>query len=361
MAKRSNSDAKDGPQMKKRRAAHEKIPPQAETSPKAVSHVVELLPHSDLKDLVLDLINDPAISISVMNHLMDREHVAAQATYDSLLAEFEEFETEIRGVRYGGEIWGDDGMDVPYFYDDIALLCKAGQHGHELAWQAMLRIADNYKHNGEQGYRERDGPDSFDDDEFHWDLDSLMLECCIELEAQGPEHLRTTSRIRDLKNLRKKVNSELGYWYLLTLKYLKWVQGGKIGDYKSPDDYIPKPIPKPVSKTIPKLEPNSAPRSAGGRTKQTARKSAPSVMKDSKYYRAFAGAGQEKDRNDSSDDALSSEDEESDDGVETSSDDEGSGVGDRGSVKNNSPQMMHKSPSKFRTRQTARKRAPSMY
>ena len=323
-AKRTNTQATDGPVTKKQRMANKKSPLEA------VGHIVELLPHPKLRDVVFDLLKDSAISTLVMNHLKDRERAATQATYDSLITALEDFEIEIRGVKYGGEIWGTGGLEVPEFWDDIDLLRKAGRYGHELAWQAFLRIADNYKHNGEQGYMERDGPDRFEDDDFHWDVDSTMLECCVELEAQAPEDFNTTDRIRDLRKLRRKVGSDSGYRYLLTLNYLKWIRGGKIGNYKGPDDYKPKPKPKPEPAPETKAKQNSISRPSV-RTKQAARKSAPSNMTGSNYMLAFAG-----------------QEEGDDEGTETFSSD---------NEKNPRP-TPHPLP-RARRKQTARKRAPS--
>ncbi|MCJ1241160.1 hypothetical protein MMC14_009164, partial [Varicellaria rhodocarpa] len=320
------TQAEDGLASKRRRTAKEDV------DVKVIDHIVELLPHSELKDLVLDLVKDPAISTLVIEHLKDREHVAAQATYDSLIANFEEFETEVRSARYGGDIWGYGGLEVPDFWEDIDLLRKAGHHGLELAWQALLRIADNFKHNGEQGYGERDGPNIIEDDDFHWDVDCLMLECCIQFEAQAPEHFDTTSKIHDLGGLRKNIAGfDIAYRYFYTMGYLKWVQDGKVGDYEDPNEHEPEPVPGPVAK------PESTPQPAGGRTKQTARKRARSVLSGSKYMLAFAGREDYKDHDDES--------------SETSSLDHDIPELRRSTKPRPAPRP--------RTKQTARKRAPS--
>ena len=298
-AKRS-TQAQDGLASKKRRTAKKGV------DVKYIDHIVELLPHSELKDLVRDLVKDSAISTLVTEHLKDREHVATQATYDSLIAKFEEFETELRSARYGEDIWGDGSLEVPDFWEDIDLLRKAGHHGIELAWRALLRIADNFKHNGEQGYGERDGPNIIEDDDFHWDVDGVMLECCIQLEAQAPDQLDTTSKIRDLSKLRSKIvgfaGFDIAYRYFYTMGYLKWVRGGKVGDYDDPNKHRPKLVPEPVAKA----KPEPTPQPAGGRTKQTARKRARSVPSGSKYMLAFAGREDYKDHHGESSETSSS-------------------------------------------------------
>lgn len=278
-AKKRSGQAKDGPPSKKHRADSQKSPSNS------INHIVELLSHSELRDLVLDLVDDPAISASVIEHLCRLEDTAAHTTYDALLQELEDFETEVASARYGQDIWGLGGIETPDFSHQIDLLCKAGQQGLELAWQALLRIADTYKHNGEQGYEERDGPTKFDDDEFHWEIDSLMLECCIDLEAESPEDLHPERRIRELKKLRNKITRsypDLAYRYYFTISYLKWFQNGKVGNYEEPKDYDQ---PEPARPRI------ISPRVAGVRTKQTARKQAPSYMRSSRYRLAFAGRG----------------------------------------------------------------------
>ena len=301
MPPKRNSQGKVGRPRKKQRVATKKTPP------KTIDHIVELLTHSDLKDLVYDLVQDPVISESVTKHLFNLEHAAAQTTYQGLIEEFSDFRKKINSVRYGADIWGYDGLEVPDFWEDIELLRKAGRQGLELAWQALLVIADNYKHNGEQGYKEADGPNKFDDDEFHWEVDGLMLECCIQLEAEAPEHLKPGRRIRELNQFRRKMSRsypDLAYRYFFTIRYLKWVQGGKVGTYEKPDDYKPKPLPVPTP----------SPRVAGVRPKQTARKYAPSYMRSSKYMLAFAGREDLfEDGDDESDGSTSSDDEDEED------------------------------------------------
>ena len=177
-------------------------------------------------------------------------------------------------------------MKFPDVWDEVDLLRQAGRHGLQLAWQALLKMATNFLHSGEQGYGERDGPGRFEDDKFHWEVDSFMLQCCIQLEAEAPEHLHPSHKLRDLNQMRNEITGsypDLAYRYYFTNSYLKWVRGGKIGDYEKPMDY------DELTQVPSRPAPNPAPQMAGVRTKQTARKQAPSYMRSSKYRLTFTG------------------------------------------------------------------------
>jgi len=244
-----------------------------------VDHVVDLLPHSSLKDLVRSLAKDPATSSAITNYLSMRECGAAEATYQSILADLEDACSQITDEGFEHGIWGHGYEDLlPDFQPKIDLLCKAGVHGLELAWHALLKIADNVYYNGEQGYKYRDGPDRDEDDDFHWDMDEQMFQCCVELEAQAPQQLKARDKIRELKSLKRKVTNrdpELAYRYYFTSNYLKWILGGKAGNYEDPAEYHAEPEVYAPHKSKDAV--------LGLRSKQTARKSAPS----SRYLRAF--------------------------------------------------------------------------
>ena len=140
--------------------------------------------------------------------------------------------------------WGSDndwdGDYLPKFKLKIDILRKVGRRGLELSWQALLQIGVTYMYCKMGGFEDiDDGPDEADQDNFHWDIDILLLECCIDIEAQTPETLDTERRIRDMEKLRKKVTGSyqypnLAYRYFFTVNYLRWVQGGKVGDYETP-------------------------------------------------------------------------------------------------------------------------------